>query len=90
VRAIASVELARDLGLSRLLLHMPLKRWEAAGLVPNKLEVSDDGKAMNYFELRPPGLRLTPGLTAGAVPTLASERGVGDAVDVADKEEERR
>jgi hypothetical protein len=35
-------QLARDLGMSRLLHHMHLKRREAVGLVPNKLEVSDD------------------------------------------------
>jgi hypothetical protein len=35
-------QLARDLRMCRLLRHMHLKRREAAGLVSNKLEVSDD------------------------------------------------
>jgi len=68
-------QLTRDFGMSGPLLHMHLKRLEAAGLVSNRMEVSDDGKAMNYYELRPLDLRLTPELIAGAVPTLALERG---------------
>lgn len=83
-------QLARELGMSRPLLHMHLKRLEAAGLVSNKLEVSDDGKAMNYYELRPLDLRLTPQLIAEAARTLATERVAGNAVDVDDEKEERR
>ena len=46
-------ELARRLGLSRPLLYMHLERLESAGLVTGNLELSDDGKAMKYFELVP-------------------------------------
>src|SRR4051812_45653676 len=46
-------ELARRLGLSRPLLYMHLERLEAAGLVAGHLELSEDGKAMKYFELMP-------------------------------------
>ena len=38
--------LARELEISRPLLHMHLQRLEAAGLVVGNLELSDDGKAM--------------------------------------------
>lgn len=53
-------ELARRLGMSRPLLYMHLDRLEKAGLVAGQLELSDDGKAMKYFELVPFELRVTP------------------------------
>ncbi len=52
-------ELARRLGLSRPLLYMHLDRLEKAGIVTGRLELSDDGKAMKYFELAPFELHLT-------------------------------
>jgi DNA-binding transcriptional ArsR family regulator len=52
-------ELARRLGMSRPLLYMHLDRLEKAGLVNGQLELSEDGKAMKYFELAPFELRLT-------------------------------
>jgi DNA-binding transcriptional ArsR family regulator len=52
-------ELARRLGISRPLLYMHLDRLEKAGLVAGHLELSEDGKAMKYFELAPFELRLT-------------------------------
>src|SRR5580704_19369925 len=52
-------ELARRLGISRPLLYMHLDRLEKAGLVSGQLELSDDGKAMKYFELVPFEVRVT-------------------------------
>ena len=52
-------ELARRLGMSRPLLYMHLDKLEKAGLVTGHLELSEDGKAMKYFELAPFELRLT-------------------------------
>jgi DNA-binding transcriptional ArsR family regulator len=52
-------ELARRLGMSRPLLYMHLDRLEKAGLVTGHLELSEDGKAMKYFELAPFDLRVT-------------------------------
>ena len=52
-------ELARRLGMSRPLLYMHLDKLEKAGLVRGSLELSDDGKAMKYFELVPFELRVT-------------------------------
>jgi predicted transcriptional regulator len=46
-------ELARRLGISRPLLYMHLDRLEKAGIVTGHLELSEDGKAMKYFELAP-------------------------------------
>jgi DNA-binding transcriptional ArsR family regulator len=60
-------ELARRLGISRPLLYMHLDRLEKAGLVAGHLELSEDGKAMKYFELVPFELYLTPEKIAEAV-----------------------
>ncbi|MFE0174016.1 ArsR/SmtB family transcription factor [Streptomyces sp. NPDC059002] len=51
-------ELARRLGVSRPLLYMHLERMEKAGLVAGRLELSDDGKALKYFELAPFDVQL--------------------------------
>lgn len=63
-------QLARELEMSRPLLHMHLQRLEAAGLVRGTLELSDDGKAMKYFEVAPFDYDLTPETVAAAVRTL--------------------
>lgn len=44
-------QLARDLGISRPLLHMHLQKLEAAGLVTDRMAVSEDGKAMRFVEV---------------------------------------
>ena len=62
--------LAREIGMSRPLLHMHLQRLEAAGLIVGSLELSEDGKAMKYYELTDFNLRLTPSLLAAAAKTL--------------------
>jgi DNA-binding transcriptional ArsR family regulator len=51
-------ELARRLGISRPLLYMHLDRLEKAGLITGQLELSEDGKAMKYYQLAPFELRL--------------------------------
>jgi DNA-binding transcriptional ArsR family regulator len=62
--------LAREIGVSRPLLHMHLQRLEAAGLVVGKLELSEDGKAMKFYEVADFDLRLTASALAQAVETL--------------------
>ena len=62
--------LARVIGVSRPLLHMHLQRLEAVGLIVGKLELSDDGKAMKYFEVSDFSLHLTPAAIAAAARTL--------------------
>ena len=66
-------QLARDVGMSRPLLHMHLQRLEAAGLVTGTLELSADGKAMKYFEVTPWVLHLTPDRIVEAVRTLTDQ-----------------
>ncbi len=60
-------ELARRLGMSRPLLYMHLDRLEKAGLVTGHLELSEDGKAMKYFELAAFELTLNADTITGAV-----------------------
>lgn len=44
-------ELARLVNISRPLLYMHLKKLENAKLVTSTMELSDSGKAMNYYKL---------------------------------------
>lgn len=62
--------LAREIGISRPLLHMHLQRLEAAGLIVGHLELSDDGKAMKYYEVADFDVRLTASTLAEAAGTL--------------------
>src|SRR5215510_7560546 len=62
--------LAREIGVSRPLLHMHLQRLEAAGLIVGSLELSEDGKAMKYYEVAAFDLHLTASALAEAVQTL--------------------
>lgn len=60
-------ELARQLGLSRPLLYLHLDKLERAGFVAGSLELSKDGKAMKYYDLKPFALRLDAATIASAV-----------------------
>ncbi|MFI1282209.1 MULTISPECIES: ArsR/SmtB family transcription factor [unclassified Streptomyces] len=66
-------QLARDMGMSRPLLHMHLQRLEAAGLITGALEVSENGKAMKYFEVAPFDFELSAATVAALVPTLTED-----------------
>jgi predicted transcriptional regulator len=78
-------QLARELGISRALLQVHLRKLEAAGLVSAVVEVSEDGKAMKFYEVAPFAVQLTPKeimaavttLTAGNEPDTAAEVGHG-------------
>ena len=63
-------QLARDVGISRPLLHLHLQKLEAAGVVRSKLELSADGKALNYFEVTDFAVLLTPAAIAEAAASL--------------------
>jgi ArsR family transcriptional regulator len=55
-------ELAKALNLSRPLLYMHLKKLEEADIVTGSYEISNSGKSMKYYEVKPFGIRLTPEL----------------------------
>jgi predicted transcriptional regulator len=63
-------QLAREIGISRPLLHLHLQRLEEAGLVTSQLELSQDGKALNYFEVAGFALQVTPASIAAGAKTL--------------------
>ena len=66
--------LARDLGISRALLQVHLRKLEAAGLVSASMEVSADGKAMKFYEVAPFALHLTPDTIRIAAQTLSTDK----------------
>jgi DNA-binding transcriptional ArsR family regulator len=74
-------ELARRLEMSRPLLYMHLDKLEKAGLVVGRLELSDDGKAMKYYELAPFELRLTADEVAAALDADDSRAATPDSSD---------
>jgi DNA-binding transcriptional ArsR family regulator len=66
-------ELARELQISRPLLHMHLNRLEAAGLITGRHEISADGKALRYFKVVNFDEQLSPQRISEAVKTLSLE-----------------
>ncbi len=64
--------LAREIGISRPLLHLHLKKLQKAGLVKSSYELSDDGKALNFFEVTDFKMELTPKAVKSAVPSLTA------------------
>ena len=65
--------LAREIGISRPLLHLHLQKLEEAGLVTSQLELSKDGKALNYFDVTPFAFHLAPAAVADAAKTLTAK-----------------
>jgi len=87
-------ELARRLEMSRPLLYMHLDKLEKAGFVAGQLELSEDGKAMKYYELTPFELRLTAdeiaaALEADGMPDAADKEQAATADNTPDDSEER-
>jgi DNA-binding transcriptional ArsR family regulator len=66
-------QLARELSISRPLLHLHLRKLEEAGLVAGQLELSQDGKALNYFEVCSFDFELTPSAIAEAAKSLTAK-----------------
>ena len=66
-------QLAREVMISRPAVHAP-ETPENAGLVTSKMELSEDGKAMNYYEIIPFVLQLSPESIVEAVKTLSIKR----------------
>lgn len=64
-------QLAREVGISRPLLHLHLNKLEEAGLVKSRLELSADSKALNYFEVTDFAFEISPPLIARAVKSLS-------------------
>ena len=70
VRGTHVSQLARDLEVSRPVLHVHLAKLQEAGLVTSSLRFSDDGKSLRHFELEPFDVRLTPEIIAHSLDPL--------------------
>lgn len=66
-------QLAREVGLSRPLLHLHLRKLEDARLVTSRFELSNEGKALNVFELAAFAVELTPSSIASAVRAIKAQ-----------------
>lgn len=66
-------QLAREIGMSRPLLHLHLNKLEEAGLVTSRLELSSSGKALNYYEVSSFHIELTAESVAAAAATLSNK-----------------
>ena len=75
--------LAREIGLSRPLTHMNLKRLEAVGLIEGHLEVSPEGRALRFYEVSNFTINLTPAVIDAAAQTLIDE----DSEEIHDSDE---
>lgn len=65
-------QLARELGISRPLMHLHLRKLEEGGLVTSKYELSPDGKALNFFEVTDFAIELTPAAITAAAASLSA------------------
>ncbi|MFE2728082.1 ArsR/SmtB family transcription factor [Kitasatospora sp. NPDC059327] len=65
--------LARELGISRALLQVHLRKLEAVGLISSELELSEDGKALKFYQATSFAFYLTPQSIMTAVETLHME-----------------
>ena len=65
-------QLAREIGISRPLLHLHLRKLQEGGLVRSKLELSPDGKALNFFEVTDFAVELTPQAIVEATRSLTA------------------
>jgi DNA-binding transcriptional ArsR family regulator len=71
-------QLARDVGISRPLLHLHLQKLEEAGLVTSQLELGPDGKALNYIAVADFAIELTPAAIVDAQATLTAAQTQSD------------
>ena len=63
----------RELGISRRFLHLHLQKLQDAGLVASRLALSQEGKALNYFEVCSFPFELEPGAIAEAARSLTAK-----------------
>ena len=70
-------ELAREIGVSRPLLHLHLARLAEADLVASRLELSPEGKALHYFELADFHFVVSPETLSAAAEALPPRKSRG-------------
>ena len=67
-------ELARLVGISRPLLYLHLEKLATAGLVKSELSLSDDGKALKWFEVCDFELTLSPDRIAAITASITDTK----------------
>ena len=67
-------QLARELGISRPLLYLHLQKLEEAGLIKGHHELSEDGKAMKFFEVNPFHVLLDAEVISKASETISIKK----------------
>lgn len=72
--------LAREVGISRPLLHLHLQKLDEAGLVASEFEVSPDGKALKFFMVTDFILTVSPASIADAVVSLTPKKTLSQSV----------
>ena len=70
-------QLARDTEMSRPLLYMHLKKLELASIVKSEMELSEDGKAMKFYELVSFDFHINQEMITRAVKTLTTKKKEG-------------
>jgi DNA-binding transcriptional ArsR family regulator len=66
-------QLARTTGIGRPLLHLHLKKLASVGLVTMRHEISASGKALNFIEIAPFSIELSPWTIAAAVQSMSDD-----------------
>ena len=66
-------QLARELGISRPLLYLHLKKLEEANIVSSDMELLDSGKAAKYYTLNSFNLLLNEQLISQLISTLTQK-----------------
>lgn len=63
-------QLARELGISRPLLYLHLQKLEDVEIIKGYHEISENGKAVKFYELNPFSITLNEQLIADLTGTL--------------------
>ena len=66
-------ELAKIMKMSRPLLYMHIKKLEEAAIITGSYEISEFGKTMKYYEVKPFTIHLTPDLLTEISKTIPIE-----------------
>ena len=66
-------ELAKLVNISRPLLYMHLKKLEDAAIVTGSYEISESGKSMRFYEIKPFAINLTPEFLTELAQTIPIE-----------------
>lgn len=70
-------QLARELGISRPLLYLHLRKLEEAQLIKGKHEIAEDGKAMKFYEVNSFCIKLDEHLISSVADSLSIKKRKG-------------